>query len=144
MQYLSLNTSVIKTRMPPNSLRRHTVYSWNDKQKKSRIFVKMMTNYKSQPTALAPRTAAELPSRVDTRNLALPLKIGNTALSYDSLRGFIKRSPALVRPPKKTKASGEANAAKSAQASPSILPVKSYTRLAKASPLLAAYLPRKR
>lgn len=30
-------------------------------------------NYKSQPTALAPRTAAELPSRVDTRNLALPL-----------------------------------------------------------------------
>lgn len=29
--------------------------------------------YKSQPTALAPRTAAELPSRVDTRNLALPL-----------------------------------------------------------------------
>ena len=43
--------SVIKTRMPPKLLRRHTVYSWNDKQKKSRIFVKMMPNYKSQPTA---------------------------------------------------------------------------------------------
>ena len=58
-----------------------------------------------------------------------------------SLRiGFMMRSPALVRPPKKTKASGEEKAAKSAQASPSILPVNSYTRSASLSPLPAATL----
>lgn len=38
-------------------------------------------SYKSQPTALAPSTAAELPSSVETKNLALPLKIFNTLLS---------------------------------------------------------------
>ncbi len=38
-------------------------------------------SYKSQPTALAPSTAAELPSSVEIKNLALPLKIFSTLLS---------------------------------------------------------------
>lgn len=37
--------------------------------------------YSSQPTAEAPSTAAELPSRLEMRNLALPRKMGNTCLS---------------------------------------------------------------
>lgn len=37
--------------------------------------------YISQATALAPSTAAELPSRVETRNLALPLKVRSTCSS---------------------------------------------------------------
>lgn len=37
--------------------------------------------YISHATALAPSTAAELPSRVETRNLALPLKVRNTCSS---------------------------------------------------------------
>lgn len=37
--------------------------------------------YISHATALAPSTAAELPSRVETRNLALPLKVRSTCSS---------------------------------------------------------------
>ena len=52
--------------------------------------------------------------------------------------GFMMRSPALQRPPKKMKASGDENAAKSAHASPSILPVNSKISWATSSPLSAA------
>ena len=52
--------------------------------------------------------------------------------------GSINKSPAFVNPPKKINASGEENAAKSAQALPSISPVNSYTRLANLSPRPAA------
>lgn len=52
-------------------------------KKQNAIFLNFMLkiSYKSQPTALAPSTAAELPSRVEIKNLALPLKIFNTLLS---------------------------------------------------------------
>ena len=92
----------------------------------------------SQPTADAPSTAADAPSRPDTRNLALPLYMPSTDSSYAFLIGFMMRSPALTKPPKKMKASGEQNVAKSAQASPSILPVNWYISLAILSPLAAA------
>ena len=52
--------------------------------------------------------------------------------------GFIRRSPALVRPPKKMMASGEEKVTKSAQASPRMAPVLSKISRASASPLVAA------
>ena len=92
----------------------------------------------SQPRALAPKTAASPSFSSESKMRVFPLKIGRILRSKLSRMGRISNSPDLVSPPKRMMAFGLEKAMKSAKASPSILPVNSYTSRANESPAIAA------
>lgn len=92
----------------------------------------------SQPSALAPSTAASASLSSLSMTLGLPLNIDSMFLSMASLRGRISMSPLFARPPKSMNASGEENTIMSAIASPSRVPVYVKMSLAIWSPCTAA------
>ena len=94
--------------------------------------------FASHPRALAPSTAASASLSSEGRSLTLPFHIESIFFSIELRKGFMSNSPLLARPPNKMNASGAENTVKSANASPSKLPVNSKMSLANVSPATAA------
>lgn len=77
----------------------------------------------SQPSALAPSTAASASLSSLSSMRTLPLNIGIMFFSMALRRGRSRSSPLLANPPNRIMASGDENTVKSANASPSRVPV---------------------
>jgi hypothetical protein len=79
----------------------------------SHFYYSGLSFYNSQAKALAPNTAASASFRSENINLILPFHKGSKLLSMFSRIGFIIKSPAFDKPPKRTIASGALKATKS-------------------------------
>lgn len=94
--------------------------------------------YRSQARAEAPRMAASDSLSWEYTSWTLFFQRGRTLSFIERRIGSVRNSLLLARPPKRTMASGEENAMKSAKAWPRRVPVYSKILMARASPSLAA------